>query len=177
MNWPLLGAALTTVTCYFGPWPYYISAVVAGIAGMIADEPVCTVWSWVLHHGALASMVAGDDESMAVVRFIMLHLVSLVGVVGMYMVRQKYAAAWTLLWWACVVEGLTNDNRVGHLFPLRVLLRLVLFFCADIASRYGEHSNTSPLSLMRWSWIFFVHEVVLVCLPVPMIYDVYYHKV
>lgn len=172
MNWPVAIAGLTTVTSYLGPWPYYISTAVAGLVGMVTKDPLVIVWTCFLYHGALAAFIDGDH----LLRFIILHVVSLIGTIGTYLVQQKYVGGWCFLWWACAGIGLTQTTRVGNIFPIRMLLRFVIFYCADVASRYGIATTRNPLSLMRWTWTLFVHEILLVCLPLQLIYDVYYHR-
>jgi len=96
--------------------------------------------------------------------FILHHLMVFTFVMSEYYYREwRFTCACVLFW---SVRWM-NSNNIYSEHPSRGLIRCILF--AFVTFRHFS----SPKAI-RWSWIFFVHEFCYICVPIQMLYEVYF---
>lgn len=160
----------TSCISYFGVWPLYISCVISYITSTYFNSPVGKVWSYILMH-ALISLNLGHND---LIRFFIMHFVCLIGTVGSYVVKATQKKVWAILWWAIVGGIAYTPNIIGNLFFIRSMSRFAVFYAANVAT--SKCKASSEIDILRWSWIFFCHEITFVLLPFQLIYEVYYYR-
>lgn len=146
-------AAQTILCCILSETPqtYHIATMIV----------VITFFTQQGHHDSIPSLILH-------------HVIVCVAVIVQY-TNAKYAPlVWTSLCWSARWLG-TLLLFGPHEHPFRGCMKCLLFFSVV----YSRRSWGLPYTIIdgfKWCWILVVHEIVWLCIPVQMLYEVYTHR-
>jgi hypothetical protein len=99
------------------------------------------------------------------------HLIIALSVLVQYVDSDYRLRCWLALGWSSRWLG---SFLIYDIHPLRECLKCVLFYIVVQCHKSWTFSNTYDYkNSFKWLWVLFVHEIVWVCLPVQMLFEVY----
>jgi len=108
-----------------------------------------------------------NETSVDITIELMHHMIVFVAVISEFYYREWRYTCWILLLWSLRWMNVSNIY-VDH--PFRALFRCLVFGLVVIRDFDIERS-------LRWCWIFLVHEIFCIFVPIQMLYEVYVGRV
>ena len=164
MTWRLSGWCLLCLHFFF-PEPYReqilaAQTIITSCSDSLLPFHIATAIVVLLY------IIQAGDLAFEWSAFILHHVLVFIFVMTEYYHRKWRLTCTCALFWSI---RWMNSSNIYLEHPFRGCLRCVLFGVLS-ARKYCWHGA------LRWCWIFFVHEFCYVCIPIQMLYEVYFDK-